>query len=132
MLKLEKSFDTLIGIVMSIILFLFGKIDTPIIVFFLFLGIDYLTGIIKAYMKKELSSNVGLKGFLKKVCIIIVVSFCCLLDKVTGTDGILRNFIIYYYIANEGLSILENVSLMGVKLPEKLRLALIQLEGDDK
>lgn len=125
---MENKIDFIGATFMSIILYLFGKIDTSLIVLFIIIGIDYITGIIKAYLTKKLNSKTGFKGFLKKLLMIMIVSFGCLLDKVTGTDGLLRNFVIYYYIVNEGLSILENVSACGVKLPDKLKIALEQLE----
>lgn len=124
---MHDKFDAVVSVIVSILLFAFGEITTPLIVLLIFMGMDYITGLIKAYMTKKLSSKVGLKGLFKKILILIIVSFCCMIDKLTGTSGLLRNFIILYYILNEGLSILENISASGVPIPEKIKEALLQV-----
>lgn len=127
---MHEKFDAVVSVIVSILLFAFGEITTPLIVLLIFMGMDYITGLIKAYMTKKLSSKVGLKGLFKKILILIIVSFCCMIDKLTGTAGLLRNFIILYYIVNEGLSILENISASGVPIPEKIKDALLQVSKE--
>ena len=127
---MHEKFDAVVSVIVSILLFAFGELTTPLLVLLIFMGMDYITGLIKAYITKQLSSKVGLKGLFKKILILIIVSFCCMIDKLTGTAGLLRNFVIFYYIVNEGLSILENISASGIELPDKLKDALLQVSKD--
>lgn len=125
--KMEKE-KTVISLVSTIILFLFDEIDLPLKVMFVFIVMDYITGMIKAYKLKKLSSKIGLSGLIKKFVMLLVVSFTVMLDRLTGANGLIRNLAVMYYIANEGLSILENASVIGVLIPEKLKDALLQLK----
>lgn len=125
--KMEKE-KTVISLVSTIILFLFDEIDLPLKVMFVFIVMDYITGMIKAYKLKKLSSKIGLSGLIKKFVMLLVVSFTVMLDRLTGANGLIRNLAVMYYIANEGLSILENASVIGVPIPEKLKDALLQLK----
>lgn len=124
---MEKE-KTVISLVSTIILFLFDEIDLPLKVMFVFIVMDYITGMIKAYKLKKLSSKIGLSGLIKKFVMLLVVSFTVMLDRLTGANGLIRNLAVMYYIANEGLSILENASVIGVPIPEKLKDALLQLK----
>lgn len=125
--KMEKE-KTVISLVSTIILFLFDEIDLPLKVMLVFIVMDYITGMIKAYKLKKLSSKTGLYGLIKKFVMLLVVSFTVMLDRLTGANGLIRNLAVMYYIANEGLSILENASVIGVPIPEKLKDALLQLK----
>lgn len=124
---MEKE-KTVISLVSTIILFLFDEIDLPLKVMIVFIVMDYITGMIKAFKLKKLSSKTGLSGLIKKFVMLLVVSFTVMLDRLTGANGLIRNLAIMYYIANEGLSILENASVIGVPIPEKLKDALLQLK----
>lgn len=124
---MEKE-KTVISLVSTIILFLFDEIDLPLKVMFVFIVMDYITGMIKAFKLKKLSSKTGLSGLIKKFVMLLVVSFTVMLDRLTGANGLIRNLAVMYYIANEGLSILENASVIGVPIPEKLKDALLQLK----
>lgn len=125
--KMEKE-KTVISLVSTIILFLFDEIDLPLKVMLVFIVMDYITGMIKAFKLKKLSSKTGLYGLIKKFVMLLVVSFTVMLDRLTGANGLIRNLAVMYYIANEGLSILENASVIGVPIPEKLKDALLQLK----
>lgn len=121
---------TVIG---TAITWLLGSWDTALIVLIAFMAIDYITGIIKAYMKKELSSDVGLHGIARKFLIILVLIVAVLLDRLLNTGTwVFRTLACYFYIANEGISILENAVILGLKVPEQLKEALIQLSSKDK
>lgn len=124
---MEKE-KTVISLVSTIILFLFDEIDLPLKVMLVFIVMDYITGMIKAFKLKKLSSKTGLYGLIKKFVMLLVVSFTVMLDRLTGANGLIRNLAVMYYIANEGLSILENASVIGVPIPEKLKDALLQLK----
>lgn len=95
-----------------------------------FVVIDYITGIMCAIADKELSSEVGFKGIFKKVLIFALVGIGNLLDiYILGQAGILRNVVIFFYLSNEGVSILENASHLGLPVPEKLKEILKQLHN---
>lgn len=108
----------------------FGGFDTLFFVLISFVAIDYVTGIASAAYTGTLSSRVGFLGIFKKVCIMCVVAAAHLLERVIGTDG-LRAVVIGFYIANEAISVLENVALTGVPLPEKLKNILHQLKNNE-
>ena len=95
--------------------------------------LDYITGVLVAISQKRLSSEIGYKGILKKMMIFLLVYLAVLIEQATGTD-ILRLAVILFYIANEGVSILENAGKLDMPYPKVLRDVLAQLkdqgEGD--
>ena len=112
--------------------FLMGSIDNLLIMLLIIMAIDYLTGICKAIVNKKLNSIVGVKGIIKKVGYLLIVALAVLIDKIMGDAGAIRILVIYFFIANEGISILENWGKMGLPLPKKLKQIFEQLknEGD--
>lgn len=84
----------------------------------------------KAFITKQVSSKVGFKGILKKVAILLVVMLAVLVDKVTGETGAIRTLVIYYFVANEGLSILENLGQADVPIPQSIKKALKALKKE--
>lgn len=107
-----------------------GGNDGFIYALMVFVVIDYITGIMCAIADKELSSEVGFKGICKKVLIFALVGIGNLLDiYILGQAGILRNVVIFFYLSNEGVSILENASHLGLPVPEKLKEILKQLHN---
>lgn len=108
---------------------LFGAWDTAIMVLICFMVADYVTGFLKGWYKKELSSDTGLKGIARKFLILLVLMVAVALDRLLNTGTwVFRTLACYFYIANEGLSILENSVSLGLKVPEQLKNALIQLQ----
>ena len=102
-----------------------------------FVVIDYITGVMCAIVDKKLSSEVGFKGIFKKVLIFLLVGVANILDaQVIGTGCVLRTAVIFFYISNEGLSLIENAGHLGLPIPEKLKAVLEQLhdraEKEDK
>lgn len=128
---MHEKIDVVLGTIGSILLYLFGKIDTPLIILLIFMTMDYITGMIRASIKHEVSSKTGLIGFIKKLLLLLIVSMGVLLDRLTNADGVIRNFIIFYYLANEGLSILENLGQTGIKFPKRLKEILKQLNKEE-
>ena len=135
---MENAWDKVVKILAAIggaIAGLFGGFDTMILVLAAFMAVDYITGLIVAWMGKSrktetghLDSKVGAKGIAKKGLMVLVVLAAALLDRALGADtAVFRNMVIWFYIANEGLSILENLALADVPFPQKLRDALEQL-----
>ncbi len=112
----------------GIFTYLFGGVDAAAITLFVFIILDYITGVFGAIINKSLSSSVGLKGILRKLAIISCVIVAVLLDRLLNTEDMLRTMFCYFMIANEGLSILENAAKMGIPLPEKLIETLKQLK----
>ena len=86
--------------------FLMGSIDNLLIMLLIIMAIDYLTGVCKAIVNKKLNSIVGVKGIIKKVGYLLIVALAVLIDKIMGDAGAIRILVIYFFIANEGLSIL--------------------------
>ena len=112
---------------------LFGTWDTAIMVLIAFMVVDYVTGVIKGWYAKELSSDVGLKGIARKFLILLVLMVAVLLDRLLNTGTwVFRTLACYFYIANEGISILENVVVLGLPVPDKLKEALVQLKDKSK
>lgn len=101
--------------------FIIGGCDILFKTLLVFIIIDYITGILRAIYTKELSSKIGAKGIIKKVGYIFIVILAALLDKLLNSTGNIRNIVIYMFIANEGISILENWTSMGIKIPKILR-----------
>lgn len=89
--------------------------------------IDYITGVICAIVEKKLNSEVGFKGISKKVFILLLIGLAVLLDNAMGSE-IVRSFTILFYISNEGISVLENATKLGVPFPDKLKEVLEQLK----
>lgn len=112
---------------------LFGAWDTALIVLIGFMVLDYATGLLKAYVNKEVSSDVGLKGIARKSLILIVLMVAVMLDRLLNTGAwLFRTLACYFYIANEGISLLENCAQMGLPIPDKMQEALIQLKEGNK
>ncbi len=105
-----------------------GGCDGMVYVLTIFVVIDYITGVMRAIEEKKLSSEVGFKGICRKVLIFALVGAANLLDvQIIGDGSVLRTAVIFFYISNEGVSILENASFLGLPIPEKLTDILIQL-----
>lgn len=93
-----------------------------------FVVIDYITGILCAVADKSLSSEVGFKGICRKVLIFALVGIGNMVDGyVLGQEGVLRTAVIFFYLSNEGVSLLENSAHLGLPIPEKLKTVLSQL-----
>ena len=115
----------------SICTFLFGKPDIWLMTLLAFVVIDYVSGVIGAYINLQLSSHIGFIGILKKVMYFFVVAVAHCVDVATGADGVLQNIVVGVLIANEGISILENCAKCGIPIPDKLLKALEQIKGHD-
>lgn len=116
----------------SVVVFLtgiFGAWNYAMTILCVCLVIDYISGLIAAGYNKKLDSRVGFKGLLKKVAILVMVLCAALLDIITNTgSSTIRDMVAMFYSANELLSILENLSETGIKIPEKITSILAQLK----
>lgn len=128
----QFKIDIIIGFLGSVVSFLIGKIDISIMILASFMIFDYLTGVIKAIKNKQLNSKIGFEGLLKKICIFIILIVANLLDLLLGNDNLMfRSIVIYFYISNEGISILENLCEMNVPIPEKIKEILLSIKESE-
>ncbi len=128
----QYKIDIIISFLGSIVSFLIGKIDISIMILASFMIFDYLTGVIKAIKNKQLNSKIGFEGLLKKICIFIILIVANLLDLLLGNDNLMfRSIVIYFYISNEGISILENLCEMNVPIPEKIKEILLSIKESE-
>ena len=109
---------------------LFGGYDILFKTFLIVIIIDYISGILQAIYKKKLNSQIGAKGIVKKVGYILIVIIAAAFDTLNGNAMAIRNVIIYMFIANEGISILENLSQIGILIPNILKNKLESM-GDE-
>jgi len=116
-----------------------GGYDGLLYALVVFMVADYLTGVMCAINDQKLSSSVGFRGICRKVLILVLVGVANILDvQVIGTGAVLRTAVIFFYLSNEGISLLENAAHLGLPIPEKLKLVLEQIhdkaeekEGED-
>ena len=114
-----------------------GGCDGLLIALVLFAAADYITGVMCAVSDKKLSSSVGFKGICRKVIIFMLVGIAHVIDvNVIATGSVLRTAVIFFYLSNEGVSLMENAAHLGLPIPEKLKAVLEQLhdraEKDDE
>ena len=114
-----------------------GGMDGLMTALLVFVILDYVTGLMRAASDRKLSSAVGFKGICRKVLIFLLVGVGHMLDaQVIGTGSVLRTAVIFFYLSNEGVSLLENAGHLGLPIPDKLKIVLEQLhdraekEGD--
>ena len=118
-----------IGILVGEIL---GNFDDLLYALVAFVVTDYITGVLRAIVEKKLSSAVGFKGICKKVCIFTLVGVANVLDvHIIGSGCVLRSAMIFFYISNEGISIIENATKIGIPVPQKLQDMMLQLQGNN-
>lgn len=129
---MREVINSISSLVITTLIYLLGGMDIALTCLLIAIVLDYVSGIIKAYETKELSSKIGARGIVKKVAILIVIMLAVLVDRATGESGAIRTLVIYYFVANEGLSIIENLAKAGVPIPKKLRDALKTLKKDNK
>ena len=111
----------------------FGELDGFFYALLAFVVIDYLTGVMCAIADRSLSSEVGFRGIFRKVLIFVMVGAGHILDaQVIGSGDALRTAVIFFYISNEGVSLLENAAHIGLPVPEKLKDVLAQLHDREK
>ena len=130
---MKRYLIDLITAISSTILYLLGGWDIALKCLIVVIVIDYLTGVLSAIYNKKLNSNIGTKGIVKKVGYLCIVALSTIIDIITGQTGVIRTLVIYFFVANEGISIIENIAEMGVPMPKKLIDALEQLKkkGDE-
>lgn len=107
-----------------------GGFDGLLYALIVFVVVDYITGVMCAIADKNLSSSVGFKGICRKVLIFTLVGIAHIIDSnVIGDGSVLRTAVIFFYLSNEGVSLLENASHLGLPIPEKMKDILEQLHN---
>ncbi len=117
------------GVIGGTIVGLLGGMDNILHVLIFLVSVDFLTGLAKAWKLKEVSSEVGFEGLLKKVLIFVVIAVAVEAQKIVGNSIPLREIVIMFYVANEGISFLENISVF-LPLPDKLKEVFQQIRND--
>lgn len=128
----KTKFDMLIGFFGCIISYLLGGWDIILTTLAIFMVLDYITGMIASFIEKTWNSEKGAVGLIKKGTIVLLVILGVFLDRlITGDKWVFRTVICMFYIANEGLSIVENCGRIGLPVPKCLLDALEQLRKDN-
>lgn len=125
---MKHLISNVFSVILTTIVYLLGGIDIALQSLLIVIVIDYLTGIASAIYNKELSSKIGFKGVIKKFSYLLVVALSVVIDNLLGQSGLIRSLVIYFFVANDGLSIIENMAEMNIKLPQKLIDALEQIK----
>lgn len=128
---MQVLMKSVISVSTTTLIYLLGGWDIALQSLIIVIILDYLTGIAKGYVTKKLNSNKGLKGIIKKLSMLCIVAVSVIIDRITGYTGMVRTLIIYYLVANEGLSIIENLSEMDIIIPSFLKDKLEQLKKDN-
>ena len=119
------------GSLLASITYFLGGWDSALQTLLLVMVLDYITGVCKAIKQKKLNSKTGLLGILKKIGYLVIVALAVVIDHLSGETGAVRTLVIYFFVANDGLSILENWGAMGLPLPKKLIELLEQLKKEN-
>ena len=125
-MNVDTYINTGAGLLGAFLSWFIGGIEGGVMVLFLFMVIDYVTGVMKGFALKKWSSEIGFHGIAKKVCMFLFVVIANIIDRemhieLLGHSDILRDAVICFYMANEGLSIMENAIELGAPVPESLK-----------
>lgn len=129
---MEMWLKTIIGIGGSAASFLWGGWSSILTTLLVLVGIDYVTGTLASATEKKLSSATGLRGITRKTLIFAIIAVANMVDQMIGTENMLRDGTIFFYAANEVLSILENCGRIGLPIPPKIREAIELLQEKEK
>lgn len=121
---MNEWISAIFSVLATTFIWLVGGFDVALSCLLVAIVIDYISGLIKAYNTKTLSSSIGFRGILKKVGILLIVMLAVLVDRITIDNGGVRTLVIYYFVANEGLSVIENLAQAGLPVPKSLKNAL--------
>lgn len=117
-----------ISVILTFLIYLLGGFDIALKSLLIVIVIDYVTGILSAIYNKQINSKVGFKGILKKSSYLLIIALSVIVDNILGQSGTIRTLVIYFFVANDGISILENVAEMNIPLPPKLLETLEQIK----
>lgn len=126
---MKNVLSNVLSVLFTTFVYLLGGFDVALQSLLIVIVIDYITGVSSAIYNKKLSSKVGLKGIIKKFCYLCIVALSVVIDNLLGQTGMIRSLVIYFFVANDGLSIIENMADMNIKLPKKLIESLEQIKN---
>ena len=129
--KIFNAASVAFGVICGIANKIFGTWDGALWALVVIMALDYVTGVIKAVYTKTVSSETGYKGILKKIMILVVVALANTVTNLTGGNMAVREVVIMFYIANEGISIIENAAAVSPNMPQKLKDILLQIRGNE-
>ena len=129
--KLFNTFSVIVGTIGGLIVSFLGGWDELAMTLVAFIVIDYFTGILKAIFNRQLSSKIGINGIIKKVLILVTVGIAVLIETNLSIPAV-REIVMMFFICNEGISLLENISQMGIPVPKKLKNVLLQLRDKNE
>lgn len=129
---MKNLINFITGTLFTGITYFLGGWDMALEILLWMIVLDYLTGVFKAIFNKKLNSEVGIKGVIKKVGYLIIVAVAVMLDRIIGDTGAIRNIVIFFFVANEGISLVENWVAMGLPMPKVIidTLEQIKQKGD--
>lgn len=125
---MKITINEIFSVILTTIIYLLGGLDIALKSLLIVMIIDYLTGVASAIYNKKLSSAIGFKGIIKKFCYLLIVALSVVIDNLTGQSGVIRTLVIYFLVSNDGISIIENMAELNIKLPSKLIEVLEQLK----
>ena len=128
----NKEMNSVLAILGTIFTWLFGAWDLSLMILVTVMALDYVTGVTRGYVNKQLSSEYGFRGLAKKLTIFYVLILAVLIDRLIGQGWVFRTVVCMWYASNEGMSILENASAIGIPVPKQLVDALEQLKQGNK
>ena len=126
---MKNVLSNVLSVLLTTFVYLLGGFDIALQSLLIVIVIDYISGVSSAIYNKKLSSKVGLKGIIKKFCYLCIVALSVVIDNLLGQSGMIRSLVIYFFVANDGLSIIENMAEMNIKLPKKLIESLEQIKN---
>ena len=129
---MKNLINFITGTLTTALVYFLGGWDIALQLLITVVVLDYITGVLKAIYNKKVNSTISFKGIVKKIGYFILVALAVLLDNITGGTGAIRTLVIYFFVANEGISIVENWGAMGLPLPQKVIDTLEQLKNDNK
>ena len=133
MSKIQIIIDSIAGAVGAVLGFMYGEVTGLFWALIAFMATDYVTGVVVAAINKQLSSEVGFRGLAKKLMILVFVSLGHIADMyVLGGTPVAMSAVMLFYIANEGLSIIENAGNLGLPVPKKLKDIMVQLKKESE
>ena len=117
-----KYFNTFCGALGAFFSFFLGSLDGILLILVIVMAVDYITGVLNSFVNHSFSSNVGFHGIARKACMFLVIGIANILDhELLAHSEVLRDAVCMFYLANEGLSVMENAISLGVPFPEKLK-----------
>lgn len=125
---MKNVIKDVLSIILTSLIYLLGGWDISLKCLIIVVILDYITGILSAIYNKKLDSKIGLKGILKKFGYLCIIALSVIIDEIVGETGVIRTLVIYFFVANDGISIIENMGEMNVPLPKKLIEVLNQLK----